>query len=273
MQDLAITLEKKLKTNRLSIPSLPENAVKLRKLAANPNASIKDITELIGQDASTSAQIIRLAQTLRYSNPGSTITSLNTAVTRIGFQGTVNLVLAMTILQGYHFHSKSIHNLCKYDNFCSRLTSKYAMTAYLAINQNLPQEKSDFIALASIFLNIGTLPIYSELDVIERVSQLTIDNEQITKWKKELKVKFGLKILENWKFDPSFATVMDLKINKYNTCEANCVIYAAKFVENSKIEDLMPLSNEISDSFVPLPDSDYRDTFIEYLKTNGWLST
>ena len=233
MQDLAITLEKKLKTNRLSIPSLPENAVKLRKLAANPNASIKDITELIGQDASTSAQIIRLAQTLRYSNPGSTITSLNTAVTRIGFQGTVNLVLAMTILQGYHFHSKSIHNLCKYDNFCSRLTCKYAMTAYLAINQNLPQEK----------------------------------------WKKELKVKFGLKILENWKFDPSFATVMDLKINKSNTCEANCVIYAAKFVENSKIEDLMPLSNEISDSFVPLPDSDYRDTFIEYLKTNGWLST
>lgn len=147
------------------------------------------------------------------------------------------------------------------------------MTAYLAINQNLPQEKSDFIALASIFLNIGTLPIYSELDVIERVSQLTIDNEQITKWKKELKVKFGLKILENWKFDPSFATVMDLKINKSNTCEANCVIYAAKFVENSKIEDLMPLSKEISDSFVPLPDSDYRDTFIEYLKTNGWLST
>lgn len=57
MQDLAITLEKKLKTNRLSIPSLPENAVKLRKLAANPNASIKDITELIGQDASTSAPL------------------------------------------------------------------------------------------------------------------------------------------------------------------------------------------------------------------------
>ena len=46
-----------------------------------------------------------------------------------------------------------------------------------------------------------------------------------------------------------------------------------KAIQQLAIEDLMPLSKEISDSFVPLPDSDYRDTFIEYLKTNGWLST
>ena len=272
MQDLAITLENKLKSNRLSIPSLPENAIKLRKLAANPNASIKDLTELIAHDASTSAQIVRLAQTLRYSNPGCTITSLNTAITRIGFQGTINLVLAMTILQGYNFHSKTIHKLCKRDNDLSCLISKYAMTAYQNINGNLPQDQADYIALASIFLNIGTLPIYSELDAIERVTQLTISDEQINKWKNELKVKFGLKSLENWNFDPSFSQVLDLQLKTSNTSEMNCVIYAARFVEKTKFEDLIPLSQELSDSFVPLPDGAHKEQFIEFLKQNFWLN-
>lgn len=272
MQDIAITLEQKLKTNRLSIPSLPENAIKLRKLAADPQATLKDVTDLIGHDASTSAQIIRLAQTLRYSNPGCTITSLNKAVGRIGFQGTINLVLAMTILQGYHFHSKTIHDLCKKDNDNSRLISKYALTAYQSINCKLPQAEADFISLAAIFLNIGTLPIYSELDAIEKITQQPIDIDQIEKCKEELKVKLGLMILENWNFDPSFSKILDLHVKQSNKSEINCVIYAAKFIQETDPSKLYPLSPELSDSFEPLSDGDHKDLFIKYLREKGWLN-
>lgn len=271
MQDLFITIEQKLKSNRLTIPSLPENAVRLRRLASDPNATLKDVSELISQDANTSAQIIRMAQTFRYSNPGCTITSLQKAIGRIGFLGTINLVLAMTVLQGYHFHSKTLYSLCQIDNAKSRLICRYALTAFELIKGKIIQEDADFISLASIFLNIGCLPIYSELDSIVRITSINLEIEQIKKWTEELKVNLGMKILEKWNFDHRFSELMQLKIKETNSLAMNCVIFAAKYVEESETTSLIPLSNEISESFLPIPEGKYKDTFVSYLEDNNYL--
>lgn len=266
MQNLEVTLEQKLKSGRLTLPSLPENAVKLRRIASDPNSSIKDISDLIGQDASISAQIIRLAQTLRYSNPGCTITSLSKAIGRIGMQGSINLVLAMSILQGYHFHSKFIHGLCKKENEQSRLICKYALTIFEIIENKLPQNSADFISLGSIFLNIGCLPIFGELDAIERVTQIKFDESVIFNWCNLLKVKLGQSILESWKFDKKFSLLLTKEITPEYSLEMKVIIYALRFIEHCSKDQLYPLSNDMSDNFCTVPEGKYRDLLIEYLK-------
>ncbi|MBQ8707109.1 MAG: HDOD domain-containing protein [Succinivibrionaceae bacterium] len=266
MQDIGATIRDKLRTGKISLPSLPDNAVKLRNLASDPKSTLNDLAVLIGHDASVSAQLIRLAQTMRYSHPGCTITSLHMAINRIGMNGTVNLVLAMSILQGYSFHSKLLHAMCRQDYETSRRISRYSLTAYQLINGDLPMQVGDYISLASIFLNIGFLPIYSELDAIERVTQVQFSSEMVYQWKDTLRSILGRMILEKWKFDQKFVDVVSLNITDNYTPDMKAVVYGYDFVKNALPADLVPLGDDLSDSFSPLEEGRYRSALLEYLQ-------
>ncbi len=269
MLDIGTTIKEKLKAGKISLPSLPDNAIKLRSVAANPNSSLKDLALLIGHDAGVSAQLIRLAQTMRYSHPGCTITSLPMAINRIGMNGTVNLVLAMSILQGYSFHSRLLHDLCASDYKQSRHICRYALTAYQMINGDLPQNAGDYISLASIFINIGYLPIYTELDAVERVSQVVLTADLVEEWKHLLRASLGKLILEKWKFDQKFIDVVDLSITESFSSDMKAVVYSYEYVKSTPKEELVPLDKDLSDSFTPLGAGKYYDLFYEYLQGRG----
>ncbi len=271
-RDIGSTIREKLKTGKVALPSLPDNAVKLRNLASDPRSSINDIAVLIGHDAGVSAQLIRLAQTMRYSHPGCTITSLSMAINRIGMNGTVNLVLAMSILQGYCFHSKLLHAMCRRDYEESRHVCRYSLTAYQLINGDLPRTVGDFIALAAIFLNIGFLPIYSELDAIERVTQVSFSEDTVQGWKRSLRSGLGKMILEKWKFDQKFVDVVGLEITSSFTPDMEAVVYAHDFVTSQPRENLVPLGSDLSDSFTPLTEGKYLEALAAYLRERGVLN-
>lgn len=271
MQDIGSTIREKLKTGKISLPSLPDNAVKLRMLAADPKSTMNDLAVLIGHDASVSAQLIRLAQTMRYSHPGCKITSLFTAINRIGLNGTVNLVLAMSILQGYNFHSKLLHSMCRDDYNRSRHICRYSLTVYRLIQGELPRAVGDYISLATIFLNIGFLPIYSELDAIERVSQISIEADVVEDWKKHLRCQLGRMILEKWKFDQSFIDVMSLAIDDTYTEEMKAVVYGYEYVNSNPSVGLIPLGKDLSDSFTFIDEGKYLDDLRSFLHEKNLL--
>ena len=84
-----------LKNDNLIIPAMPELVTKLSRLVGDSNVTTKELARVIGSDTGVTAQVIRLSQTLRYSNPGTTITSLPAAISRIGLNSTVSMALAL----------------------------------------------------------------------------------------------------------------------------------------------------------------------------------
>ena len=92
-----------LEQDKLVLPSLPEVALKVQRLAADPNSSMKEISDAITLDPGMAAQMLRLAQTLRYSNPRNPVTTLPDAIVRIGLRGTVNVALSLSVGQLFTF--------------------------------------------------------------------------------------------------------------------------------------------------------------------------
>ncbi len=122
-----------------------------------------------------------------------------------------------------------------------------------------------------IFLNIGFLPIYSELDAIERVSQISIEADVVEDWKKHLRCQLGRMILEKWKFDQSFIDVMSLAIDDTYTEEMKAVVYGYEYVNSNPSVGLIPLGKDLSDSFTFIDEGKYLDDLRSFLQEKNLL--
>lgn len=144
------------------LPSLPEAALQVRYLAQDPRSSLKQIADAISGDPAMASQLMRLAQTLRYSHPSQPITTLPIAISRIGLQGTVNVALALAVQQLFSFHSPQIRLLCR-EIQQKRHLSRLALTLHDIQQAEASSQAADFIVLAAVLLDIGCLPLLAEL--------------------------------------------------------------------------------------------------------------
>ena len=79
--------------NPAALPTMPELATRLLRSVERDDLSLGEITGLIGRDASLSAKVLRLANSVRYS-PSQTVASLRDASMLIGLRGLRELALA-----------------------------------------------------------------------------------------------------------------------------------------------------------------------------------
>ena len=81
----------------LEFPPLPEIAHRIIQLSANPDADIKDLSDLVEIDASLSSQIVSWAASPYYAAPGE-IKSVHDAIVRVlGFDLVMNLALGLAL--------------------------------------------------------------------------------------------------------------------------------------------------------------------------------
>ncbi|MCU0608189.1 MAG: HDOD domain-containing protein [Chitinispirillaceae bacterium] len=80
----------------VQLPTLPEISSRLMGLIRNPRASVNDVADIIGQDVSLSAKVLRLANSAYYGMPGK-ITTINNAVVLLGFRVITTIVLSVTV--------------------------------------------------------------------------------------------------------------------------------------------------------------------------------
>ena len=153
-----------LKNDNLIIPVMPELATKLSRLVGDSNVTTKELARVIGSDTGVTAQVIRLSQTLRYSNPGTTITSLPAAISRIGLNSTVSMALALAIEQSFYFRNSVVVKYCHDEISRSFMVCSYALTICAIRYGIMPNLVYDYVVLASSLLNIGYLPFLVEVD-------------------------------------------------------------------------------------------------------------
>lgn len=79
-----------------NLPTLPHIASRLMQIVNSPNTSADSVANLVAQDISLSAKVLRLANSAFYGIPRS-INTLNNAVVILGFKIIQTMVLSLTV--------------------------------------------------------------------------------------------------------------------------------------------------------------------------------
>ncbi len=218
-----------LQQDQLVLPSLPEVALQVQSLAADPRSSLRQIADALAADPAMASQIIRLAQTMRYSHPTNPVTTLPIAVTRIGLQGTVNVALALAMRQLFVFYSPQVCLLCRQLQHKAIHISRFALTLCDELTPSHSQQAADFIMLASVLLDIGCLPLLAELDRQVMLNQALPESATLLQWCESLRLPLGRAMLNRWQLDESFSQLLPLTMAPDLPPASRAVILAHRY--------------------------------------------
>lgn len=218
-----------LAEDRLTLPTLPEVALRVREVAEDPNANINQLTQIISQDTALAARILRICNSPLF-RASSEIRDLHHAISRLGMDYTANLAIGLAMEQMFQATSDIIEE---------RMRRNWLITTQVALYAAVLSERSDISAdeatLAALLHRIGVLPV---LSYVEEAEDLQLDGIQLDKLVGHLHARMGSAILKNWAFPESMVKVpleyrhLKLKHDKVTHADlvtaANLLVFADK---------------------------------------------
>lgn len=185
--------------DKLVLPTLPEIALRVREIADDENASIKQLTDTISTDAALTTRIIKVANSPILRAPKE-IESLQMALSRLGMKYTCNLATGLAMEQMFQATSDLVDK--KLRQVWSQ-SSEIAGICYVLCKQftNLSPDQA---ALAGLVHKIGALPI---LSFAEDHKALLRDSITLEKIIRDIHSSLGVKILSDWDFPTELRNV------------------------------------------------------------------
>jgi HD-like signal output (HDOD) protein len=188
------------------LPTLPEISLRIQSVINSDESNALMLSRIIEQDPSLSAKILKVANSSFYSSPSHKITSVQMAVTRLGFNEVGHIALAVSFIK--KFNKKS--NILDYKQFWRHSLSAAFLTSMAAETSNIefsPKEQQSFF-LAGLLHDIGIL-IYDQFfhESFENVINYAIKKEiSFIEAEKEISPiethnMIGSALLELWKID------------------------------------------------------------------------
>ena len=208
MTELATRIRDALLTaidqDRLTLPTLPEVALKVRDIAESPDSAIQDLAETISNDAAMSARIIKVVNSPLFRGSRE-IETLNMAVSRLGMDYTSNLAMGLAMEQMFQATSDMIDR---------RLRSVWQRSTEIAgiaqvLCQHYTRLRPEHATLAGLVCQIGTLPI---LRFVED-NDIQINNAMLDNLLDELHPVIGDRILNRWDFPAELQNVPSEHVN------------------------------------------------------------
>jgi HD-like signal output (HDOD) protein len=187
-QELLDAIEK----DQLVLPTLPEVALRVREVAEDPDASIDQLSKVIGNDAALTARIIKVANSplLRASRE---IEDLKMALMRLGMEYTCNIATGLAMEQMFQATSDMVDKRMR--EIWSRASEIAGICHVLC--KHYTKLRPDQATLAGLTHKIGALPI---LTYAEEHPALLRDSITLDRVIDSLHAQIGDKILERWDF-------------------------------------------------------------------------
>lgn len=181
-----------IKSDKLVLPTLPEVALRVREVAEDPDASIDQLSGVIGNDAALTARIIKVANSplLRASRQ---IEDLKMALMRLGIEYTCNIATGLAMEQMFQATSDMIDK---------RLRAVWSSSSEIAgichvLCRHYTNLRPDQATLAGLIHKIGVLPI---LTYAEDNPALLRDSFTLDTVIEALHPALGDYILKHWDF-------------------------------------------------------------------------
>jgi HD-like signal output (HDOD) protein len=214
---LLTILVEKINNDTLVLPTLPAIALKVRRAAEDPDINLKDISEVVSQDPSLSARMIKISNSA-YLGRSIKVTSTRQAITRIGLRQMKNIATALAMEQLFISKNEIVK---KYMSTVWTDTIEIVANSLAVMQVHIKQTKNralnfESMMLAALVHNIGVLPILTEAerhsDVFANPTFLDVAIEKMTG-------KIGASIMKEWGFEPEFVDVAQNWRDLSVTCE------------------------------------------------------
>ncbi|GGP80643.1 HDOD domain-containing protein [Shewanella ulleungensis] len=204
---LLVGLLKKLKDDALVLPTLPEVAMRVQEVVARKDSSLKQVGDIIGQDAAISARIIKVANSALYSR-GNKAENISAAVNRIGLVQIKSITTSVAMEQLFISTNEMVWEVMD-EVWKTSIEVTASSCAMLEIyNKRNPGKKLDreTLTLAGLVHNIGALPVLTEAEVHpELFSQI----EQLRSLVRKMQGPIGRAVLKTWDFAPEVMEVVE----------------------------------------------------------------
>ncbi|MCU7935385.1 MAG: HDOD domain-containing protein [Candidatus Thiodiazotropha sp. (ex Dulcina madagascariensis)] len=192
-------LNNAIDSNRLTLPTLPEVALKVRDAVEKEQSSANQIAEIIASDAALSARLLQVANSPLYRGRVP-IDNLQMAVARLGVRLVRSLVVSLIMQQIFQATNDLLD--AKFRQIWEESVQIAAISRVLASNtDHLDKEQA---MLAGLIHNIGALPV---LAMAENHDELLEDPKELDRIIDALSPPVGKRILEMWGFSPSLTRV------------------------------------------------------------------
>jgi HD-like signal output (HDOD) protein len=192
-------LYKAIDQKRLTLPTLPEVALKVRDAVESENSSASQVAEMIATDAALSARLLQVANSPLYRgrNP---IDNLQLAVARLGTKLVRSLVVSLIMQQIFQATNDLLDK--RFRQTWEQSVQIAAISRVLA--QNLKHLDKEQALLAGLIHNIGALPV---LTMAENYPELLENEAELDRVIEALSPRIGQRILKEWDFPDTLVRV------------------------------------------------------------------
>lgn len=223
-----------IESDKLVLPTMPEMALKVREVADDSNASVKDLANVIGSDAALTARIIKVANSAIYRG-AKEIEDLNMALMRLGMATTCSLAIGLAMEQMFQATTDMVDKrLRQVWNVSSEIAG---MSSVLC--KHFTKLRPDQATLAGLTHKIGVLPILSYAEENPALLKDSITLDMIIN---EIHPQVGAKILSAWEFPKEIRNVPGDHLNFTRQADkadyADLVTVAMLQTTPSNFEDL-----------------------------------
>lgn len=209
MADLAPQVQQEiseaLKADQLELPVLPEVALNIQTEAERPNVSVTSLARVIADDASISAQLIKVVNSPMFRT-AQVINELPLAISRLGLDYSANLATGLAMKHMFQATSEFIDTMLR--KTWQHSTQVAALSGLLAKEHS--KLRVDQAMVAGLTHRIGVLPILSWAEENDHLLSNSITLERVVT---AIHGSIGTMILQRWEFPEDIALVPVLHLD------------------------------------------------------------
>ncbi len=186
-------LREAIVSGHLTIPVMPETAIRVREAADDPNTTGRDIARILEADPALAARVLRLANSALYAGR-TEIKDLTHAIVRLGSSTVVSLVVGAAGQEV--FRSNAPEAAAILHDAWTRSIYAAAIAALLSDRFFIPREEG----LIAGLLHAAGVPILLQLieDLVERNEIERPDPADLRGILETLSPEAGVRLLEAW---------------------------------------------------------------------------
>jgi len=207
---ILLQIHKDLVAGNIKLPTLPEVSLKIKKVAANPEADIPTLSKVAEIDPAFCGYLLQISNSPIYRGSVD-INKVNLAIGRLGLQNTCNIAMTYAIRALFCANRKVM---------AKRLQQTWKNSTYTAAVACVIAEhtKSSFdpdeAVLAGLLQDIGCLPL---IDKAAKYPDLIEDDQAMLFLYDRYAASIGVAILKKWGLHEKFIDVVKNRDNwKYN---------------------------------------------------------
>lgn len=197
-QEFSNQLKSAIEQNRITLPTLPEVALRIRDAVETDSSTAQQIAEMVATDAALSARLLQVANSPLYRGRVP-IENIQMAVTRLGQKLVRSLVVSLAMKQIFQATSDTLDSRLR--AIWEESVQVAAISRALAQTVGLNREQA---MLAGLIHNIGSLPI---LTMADSFPELMADPKKLDSYVEHLSPEIGKLILQTWGFSDALIKV------------------------------------------------------------------